>query len=263
MDDKNAGYSDDKELKKMRFLFSLGRELDEVDMSVDELMTILSGDSRHAKVDIAGTEAEGILKDYEELQGLPKHGEDEVDRILKDDKEVRELPKHGEDKVDDRSSTVAQPKKIGGSISHVNRLIHDHLRRTALANDLTELEKDRIEMIFFEAQEDNSAMRSATAMQNTMTYRLGKNIDIKLVYSLRSCYNKHLKNKGHSKRKHKITPRLSRTDKDGSIRNLITDMLNDGVMMKNIVKMVKKDKGVDITKEQVRYIKKQRDAKKM
>ena len=40
-------------------------------------------------------------------------------------------------------------------------------------------------------------------------------------------------------------------------------MLNDGVMMKNIVKMVKKDKGVDITKEQVRYIKKQRDAKKM
>lgn len=224
---------DDKELKKMRFLFSLGRELEEVDLSVEELIMILSGDSRPANVNPAGTEVDGILKDDEELLGTPK------------DLKV---------KVDEKLPT-ATPSNKGGSIS-CNRVIHDNLRRTTMADGLTELEKDRIEMIFFEMINEDGTLKPAVEMHNMMMYRLGKNIDIKLVYSLRTCYNKYLLSKGQGKIKHKRYKLLSTLDKDGSVRKLIIDMLNDGVALRNIVRSVKKEYGIDISKDQVKYIRK-------
>ncbi|NOQ37614.1 hypothetical protein GQ472_01875 [archaeon] len=233
---------DNDKLKKMKFLFHLKEELDAVSMTADELVAILSETDGHDKIDVAGRES--------------------VDRI----------PETLKDKDCGISSTAVQPdidtggnasaKDLGGNASADARaVISTFLRRTVLADDLTDVAKDLIHMTFFEGlDDDDNIITPAVSMHRAMMHRTGKDFDIGLVYSLRTCYSKYLKQTGRKAVSLRRAHDLRTIDKDNSIRNLLYDLLNDSVRNKDVIKVIKKKFGVDITKEQVKYFKKVKES---
>lgn len=231
---------DDTELKKMRFVFNLGKRMDDTGLTPDDLVTVLSGGiatvpvprpERH--VDVIGTEPET---------------EPKTESLVEDGK--------GLVAVDRVSPTEDQDKLI-------RQNVHRYLMRTRFSKDLDTTVIGRIESMFYEGLDSKGHLMPAGIMMRLFERGLEDiRLDCNLVYGLRNAYRNAVRDIMHitvpnttSRRPvtYRMTgkPSMKKLDKDGKIRRFILDRINSELSGEKIIVAVRDRFGVNLNQKQI------------
>lgn len=230
----------DNDLKKMQFIFNLGKRMDDIGMTVEDLVTVLSGNII-TEVSIPRPERYISWKrpDFTpDLQVEDGKGLVAVDRV---------------------SPTEDQDKMI-------RQNVHRYLMRTKFSKDLDTTDIGRIESLFYEGLDSKGHLIPVKDMQDLFEKDLGKHIGCMLLYGLRSAYRNAVRDVMNidvpdttSKRpvmyRKTGKPSMKKLDRTGKIRRFILDEVNSKRSGKKIIMRVKKKFGIDLNQKQIYNVK--------